>query len=71
MANKNRKKGAQMATSSTKPKSAMDTLLDSMDELVDSAAKRMTPDELRKTRKEINDVADRAVDAHKRRRETA
>jgi hypothetical protein len=71
MANKNRKKGAQMATSSTKPKSAMDTLLDSMDELVDSAAKRMTPDELRKTRKEINDVVDRAVDAHKRRRETA
>jgi hypothetical protein len=60
-----------MATSSTKPKSAMDTLLDSMDELVDSAAKRMTPDELRKTRKEINDVVDRAVDAHKRRRETA
>jgi hypothetical protein len=49
----------------------MDTLLDSMDELVDSAAERMTPDELRKTRKEINDVVDRAVDAHKRRRETA
>jgi hypothetical protein len=71
MANKNRKKDAQVATSSTKPKSAMDTLLDSMDELVDSAAKRMTPDELRKTRKEINDVVDRAVDAHKRRRETA
>ena len=44
-----------MATSSAEQKSAMDTLLDSMDELVDSAVKRMTPDELRKTRKEIND----------------
>jgi hypothetical protein len=61
MANKNRKKGAQMATSSTKPKSAMDTLLDSMDELVDSAAKRMTPDELRKTRKEVNDIVGRSI----------
>jgi hypothetical protein len=71
MANKNPKKGARMATSSAKQKSAMDTLLESMDELVDSAVQRMTPDELRKTRKEINDVVDRAVDAHKRRRETA
>jgi hypothetical protein len=49
----------------------MDTLLESMDELVDSAAERMTPDELLKARKEINDVVDRAVVAHKRRRETA
>jgi hypothetical protein len=60
-----------MATSQAKPKSAMDTLLESMDELVDSAAERMTPDELRKAQKEINDVVDRAVVAHKRRRETA
>jgi hypothetical protein len=71
MANTNRKKEAHMATSSVKRKSAMDTLLESMDELVDSAAERMTPDELRKARKEINDVVDRAVGAHKRRRETA
>ena len=60
-----------MATSQAKPKSAMDTLLESMDELVDSAAERMTPDERRKARKEINDVVDRAVGAHERRRETA
>jgi hypothetical protein len=60
-----------MATSPAKQKSAMDALLESMDELVDSAAKRMTPDELGKARKEINDVVDRAVVAHKRRRETA
>jgi len=49
----------------------MDTLLERMDELVDSAAEKMAPDELRKARKEINDVVDRAVVAHKRRRETA
>ena len=67
----NHKKEAHMATSQAKTKSAMDTLLESMDELVDSAAERMTPDELLKARKEINDVVDRAVDAHKRRRETA
>ena len=60
-----------MATSSAKQKSAVDTLMESMDELVDSAAKRMTPGELRKARKEINDAVDRAVAAHKRRRETA
>ena len=60
-----------MATSQAKTKSAMDTLLESMDELVDSAAERMTPDELRKARKEVNDVVDRAAVAHKRRRETA
>jgi hypothetical protein len=71
MANKNQKKDAHMATSSAKQNSAMDTLLESVDQLVDSAAERMTPDELRKARKEINDVVDRAVDAHKRRRETA
>jgi hypothetical protein len=71
MANKNQKKDAHMATSPAKQNSAMDTLLESVDQLVDSAAERMTPDELRKARKEINDVVDRAVDAHKRRRETA
>jgi len=60
-----------MATSSAKQKSAMDTLLESMDEVVDSAAERMTPNKLRKARTEINDVVDRAVVAHKRRRETA
>jgi hypothetical protein len=60
-----------MTTSAAKPKPAMDTLLDSMDELVDSAAERMTPDELRKARKEINYAVAHAVVAHKRRRETA
>jgi len=60
-----------MATSPIKKKSAVDTLLESMDKLVDSASRKMTREELRKTRREINDVVDRAVAAHKRRRETA
>jgi hypothetical protein len=60
-----------MATSQVKQKSALDTLMESMDELVDSAAERMTPEELRKARKEVNDVVDRAVVGHKQRRETA
>jgi len=71
MPNRNHKKEDHVATSQAKPKSAMDTLLESMDELVDSAAEKMTPEELRKARKEINDVVDRAVVAHKRCRETA
>jgi len=71
MPNTNHRKEAHMATSSAKQKSAMDTLLESMDEVVDSAAERMTPNKLRKARTEINDVVDRAVVAHKRRRETA
>jgi hypothetical protein len=50
----------------------MDTLLESMDQLADSAAKRMTTEELRKTRKEINESIDRVVaGGRQRRRETA
>jgi hypothetical protein len=61
-----------MSASAPKTKSALDTLLQSMDQLADSAAKKMTPDELRKTRKEINDSIDRVVaGGRQRRRETA
>ena len=48
----------------------MDTLLESMDELAVAAAERMTTEEVRKVRKNINDVVDRAVE-RKPRRETA
>jgi len=61
-----------MPASGVKNKSAMDTLLESMDQLADSAAKRMTAEELRKTRKEINESIDRVVaGGRQRRRETA
>jgi len=50
----------------------MDTLLESMNRLADSAAKRMSAEDLRKTRKEINESIDRVVaGGRQRRRETA
>lgn len=61
-----------MPASGPKNKSAMDTLLESMDQLTDSATKKMTGDELRKTSKEINESIDRVVaGGRQRRRETA
>jgi len=59
-----------MAASPVKKKKAMDSLLESMDELAVAASKRMTTDEVRKVRKQINDLVDRAV-VRKPRRETA
>jgi hypothetical protein len=59
-----------VATSPLKKKNAMHSLLESMDELAVAASKRMTTDEVRKVRKEINDLVDRAV-VRKPRRETA
>jgi len=50
----------------------METLLESMNELADSAAKRMSAEDLRKTRKEINESIDHVVaGGRQRRRETA
>jgi len=50
----------------------METLLNRMDELADSAAKRMNAEEIRETRKEINESIDRVVaGGRRRRRETA
>ena len=61
-----------MPATGVKNKSAMDTLLESMDQLADSAAKKMTAEELRKARKEINESIDRVVaGGRQRRRETA
>jgi RNA-splicing ligase RtcB len=70
MPNTKHKKKPTMATASPKRKTAMDTLLESMDELAVAAAERMTTEEVRKVRKNINDVVDRAVE-RKPRRETA
>jgi hypothetical protein len=59
-----------MAASRPKQKTAMDSLLESMDELAVTASKKMTTNEVRKVRKQINDLVDRAVD-RKPHRETA
>jgi hypothetical protein len=52
-------------------KSAEDKLLESFGQLIDEAAERMTPEEFRKTSKESNEILDRAIAAHSRRRGTA
>lgn len=62
----------RVSATEKKNKSSMETLLESMDELADSAAKTMTADDLRKARKEINESIDRVVaGGRQRRRETA
>jgi hypothetical protein len=69
---RNAKREAANSTERIKTRSSMETLLDSMDELADSAAKRMTPEELGRARKEINESIDRVVaGGQQRRRETA
>ena len=61
-----------MPVAKKKTKCSMDTLLESMNRLADSAAKRMSAEDLRKTRKEINESIDRVVaGGRQRRRETA
>ncbi len=60
-----------MASSTVKQKSAMDELLDSFGEVIDSGAKKMDSLELRESEKRFNEIADRAVASRKRRRETA
>ena len=50
----------------------METLLDSMDQLADSAAQKMNSEEIQRTRREINESIDRVVaGGRQRRRETA
>jgi hypothetical protein len=48
----------------------MDKLLDSFAEVIDSGAEKMSPSELRASKKRFNEIADR-VASRKRRRETA
>jgi hypothetical protein len=68
--NKKKKKGCLVATSRPKQKTAMESLLESMDELAVAASKKMTTDEVREVGKQVNDLVDRAVQ-RKPRRETA
>ena len=72
MASSNEKREGRVPAAQKKNKSSIETLLDSMNELADSAAKNMSAEDLRKTRKEINDSIDRVVaGGRQRRRETA
>lgn len=49
----------------------MDELLDSFGDVIDAGAEKMSPRQLRESEKKFNEIADRAVAARKRRRETA
>lgn len=79
MPNGDQKKGPKMATSvkacperkSNGRKSATDTLLDTMRDVIEDGARGMTPKERKESEKKFNAALDRAVAARKRRRETA
>jgi hypothetical protein len=62
-----------MAKSTSKPKSAMDTLVDSFSDLVDEAKERMSPKEFRHAEKEFDEIIDKVKSRASRagRRETA
>jgi hypothetical protein len=71
MPNTNHKKDKRMATSPVKHKSPMDTLLESVTEIVEDGAKGMNQKELRESEKRFNKALDRGVASRRRRRETA
>ena len=72
MPSRTEKREDRMPATEKKNKSSIETLLESMDQLADSAAKTMSAEDLRKTRKEINESIDRVVaGGRQRRRETA
>jgi len=52
-------------------KSATDTLLDTLRDVIEDGARGMTPKELKESEKKFNAALDRAVAARRRRRETA
>lgn len=54
-----------------KRKSAMDTLLDTLRNVIDEGARGMTPKELAESEKKFNAALDRVVAARKRRHENA
>jgi hypothetical protein len=43
-----------------KPKSAMDTLVDSFDDLIEDARKRMSPEEFKRAEKQFDEIIDKA-----------
>jgi hypothetical protein len=52
-------------------KSAMEKLLDTMQDVIEEGARGMTPKELEESERKFNAALDRAVASRKRRRETA
>jgi hypothetical protein len=66
------KKGPGMATSARiHRKSAEDELLDSFEELIDAAEKKLPHDKFMETAEKAKKTLDQAISAHSRRRGTA
>lgn len=72
MPSRNEKREGRVPAAQKKSKASIETLMESMSELADSAAKNMSAEDLRKTRKEVNESIDRVVaGGRQQRRETA
>jgi hypothetical protein len=70
MSNGYRKTVSKTATS-VKRKSGIDTLLDTMRDVIEDGGRGMTPKQCKESEKKFNAALDRAVAARKRGRETA
>jgi hypothetical protein len=70
MPNTKHKKKSTMATSRPKSKTAMESLLESFGEVIETGAKKMDVNQLREAEEKFDAAIDRAV-SHKQRRETA
>jgi hypothetical protein len=65
------RKGSAMATSAQKPKSAMATLTESFENLVESQRKKLSKEEFKKAEEHFERVVNKARASRARRRETA
>ncbi len=70
MPNTKHKKKSTMATARPKSKTAMESLLDSFGEIIETGAKKMDVKQLEESEEKFNAAINRAV-SHKQRRETA
>ena len=70
MPNTKQKKKSTMATTRPKSKTAMESLLDSFGEIIESGAKKMDAKELEASEEKFDAAIDRSA-SHKPRRETA
>jgi hypothetical protein len=67
----NSKKGSAMATSAEKPKSAVATLAESFENLVESQRKKLSKEEFKKAEEHFERIVSKARASRARRRETA
>ncbi len=64
-------KGSDVATSAEKPKSAMETLVESFGDLFESQRKKLSKEEFKKAEQNFDRIISKARASRARRRETA